>query len=851
MIQDTSANSSGPLAGYRVIDFGQYIAGPLAAMLLADQGAEVIRVDPPTGPKWQNPANAVLNRGKKSITLDLKQPADVEIARSLILSADAVIENFRPGVMDRLGLGARWARAANPNLVYLSLPGFPTSDARRSGWRAWEGVVNAATSHYRDTGYRTKLIENRPVYTALPMASYYAGIQGAFAVALGLLRRATAGGGTQFEVPLSNASVSPLGFMALSMQSTPERYQVVGSMPLEIGRTEFDALRARGDYAAMAEIYGRWRLPFWFNYRCADDRLLFVCASLTGIHMDRLIEMLDLAEILDDMGMTRDNLYEDLGVRIEKNVHTPNKWSEADRTTVRNLMADRFATRPAQEWEEILGAAGIPCSMQRTTEEYVRESWVRKSNLMCQVATPDFGEMWQPNRLFYAPGKGMGHRRLQSPRCLDSDRAEVLASLECELAALEPIEAAHDLSDAPLQGIRVLDFTNVISGPTCGRTLAECGAEVIKVDRPELTHQPDTTIILGCDVNRGKRSLLLDLKVPEARDVVDRLVRSADAIILNGPDAVIERLGLSFDQLKAVNPQIVVCQVTAFGSPGENAGWSGRQGYDEVVQATSGISLRFGGPNDPLLHGSASCLDYSTGYCAALGIVLGLLNRQATGAGSHVCTSLALAAQFAQLPYCFDYDGRGDWTEPQGQDAIGTGPLDRIYKTSDGWIFLSHPESESDGLLAISDLGLRGDESLSELEKSLESVFPSKSAAEWEVILNTMNVGAHRLWSLAELQVVNVRDVDRPEYFVDSDADDAPVFLRFDHEIGTTVEQLASSWLRSDACRLRMGRAAPRYGADTAAILAELGYGSEELGSLLRSGAVALRLEGSDRYLPA
>ncbi len=94
------------LDGIRVIDFGQYIAGPLCGMLLADQGADVIRVDPPGGPVWQTPANATWNRGKRSIALDLKQPDDLDVARRLVASADVMIENFRPGVMDRLGLGA-------------------------------------------------------------------------------------------------------------------------------------------------------------------------------------------------------------------------------------------------------------------------------------------------------------------------------------------------------------------------------------------------------------------------------------------------------------------------------------------------------------------------------------------------------------------------------------------------------------------------------------------------------------------------------------------------------------------------------------------------------------------------
>src|SRR4051812_16530993 len=99
-------NMTGVLNGVRIIDFGQYVAGPMAAMLLGDHDADVIRIDPPGGPRWKTPANATWNRNKRSIVLDLKTEADRETARKLIASADVVIENFRPGVMDRLGVGA-------------------------------------------------------------------------------------------------------------------------------------------------------------------------------------------------------------------------------------------------------------------------------------------------------------------------------------------------------------------------------------------------------------------------------------------------------------------------------------------------------------------------------------------------------------------------------------------------------------------------------------------------------------------------------------------------------------------------------------------------------------------------
>src|SRR5262245_47460664 len=136
------------LTGIRVIDFGQYIAGPLTATLLADQGGDVIHAAPPGGPVWNTPANATWNRGKRSISLDLKQPDDLDVAQRLMASADVVIENFRPGVMARLGLGAETAMTANPQLIYCALPGF-ASDDPRAGVRAFEGVVGAAAATFR------------------------------------------------------------------------------------------------------------------------------------------------------------------------------------------------------------------------------------------------------------------------------------------------------------------------------------------------------------------------------------------------------------------------------------------------------------------------------------------------------------------------------------------------------------------------------------------------------------------------------------------------------------------------------------------------------------------------------
>lgn len=138
----------GALTGLRVVDLSHYLAGPLVAMLLGDLGADAVRVDPPGGPRWRHPANAVLQRGKRSIVLDLKDEGERATAQRLVAAADVVVESFRPGVADRLGVGPVDALRTNPRLVHCSLPGFPAADPR-AGMRAWEGVVTAAGGMFR------------------------------------------------------------------------------------------------------------------------------------------------------------------------------------------------------------------------------------------------------------------------------------------------------------------------------------------------------------------------------------------------------------------------------------------------------------------------------------------------------------------------------------------------------------------------------------------------------------------------------------------------------------------------------------------------------------------------------
>ncbi len=246
---------AGPLSGIRVIDFGHYIAGPLTGMLLADQGADVIKVDRPNSDQPRTPQSAVFNRGKRRIELDLKLSSDLERAKALVKTADVVIENFRPGVMKRLGLDAETLTALNSRLIYLSLPGFASTDPQRADIRAFEGVLGAATGLFTDLQELRRLLGGRPVYTPIPVASTYGAIHGATAVTFALYHREKTGQGEQIEAPLAAAALSALAIINMKIDTKPKRYDAPALTPEEERRIpEWREQVAKQGDAALAKI---------------------------------------------------------------------------------------------------------------------------------------------------------------------------------------------------------------------------------------------------------------------------------------------------------------------------------------------------------------------------------------------------------------------------------------------------------------------------------------------------------------------------------------------------------------------------------------------------------------------
>jgi crotonobetainyl-CoA:carnitine CoA-transferase CaiB-like acyl-CoA transferase len=250
-----------------------------------------------------------------------------------------------------------------------------------------------------------------------------------------------------------------------------------------------------------------------------------------------------------------------------------------------------FRQRTAQEWEDAINAAGGACVICHTVDEWLEHPHALAGKMVVEVADAKLGRMKQPGgvpRLRGTPGGIQGRAPL-----LGEHTEQVLAQLE---PAAQDAFAAPKQSPAPqvskvmsaLQGVRVLDLCLIVAGPTCGRTLAEYGADVIKIDDPTRLTDPVGYV----DVNRGKRSIMLNLKTREGKEVFWRLVESADVIVENNRKGSLARLGLGYEDAKKRKPDIIYASLNAFGHDGP---WSQRAGWEQLAQAASGIQVRSGG----------------------------------------------------------------------------------------------------------------------------------------------------------------------------------------------------------------------------------------------------------------
>jgi crotonobetainyl-CoA:carnitine CoA-transferase CaiB-like acyl-CoA transferase len=313
----------------------------------------------------------------------------------------------------------------------------------------------------------------------------------------------------------------------------------------------------------------------------------------------------------------------------------------------------------------------------------------------------------------------------------------------------------------PLDGIRVVDVTASLAGPTCTQLLGALGADVVKVEPPEGDHARawgppfiDGMGALFFAANAGKQSVVLDLEAD--RDTLLELVDTADVLVLSLRPGLAESRGLGADELRKSNPRLIHTTIGAYGRGGP---LSDRPGYDPLMQAAAGIMSVTGEPGGPPVRVGVSLIDFATGQWAAIGILAALIDRERTGAGCTIDTSLYESALYAMSSHIAAFQASGDVPGPQGSAFRLIAPYE-LFPTSDGAVMIS---AGSDALwerlrpaldLADDDRFRTNPDRVAhraELFEAMAEVLRTRTSAEWEERITEAGVPVSPVRDLGEV----------------------------------------------------------------------------------------------------
>lgn len=404
------------------------------------------------------------------------------------------------------------------------------------------------------------------------------------------------------------------------------------------------------------------------------------------------------------------------------------------------------------------------------------------------------------------------------------------------MASPSPTEAG--LAPRPLQGIRVLDLSRVLAGPMCTQYLGDLGADVIKVEPLGLGDETrgwppfragESAVFNS--FNRNKSDIALDLKAEEGRAIVLELAREADVVVENFSAGVPARLGVDYESLQAVNPRIIYCSISGFGTQGPLATM---QAYDVVMQAFTGLMTLTGEPGSGPIRSPISPIDYVTGMHAVAGILSALLHVRATGKGTRIEVSLFDTA-VGLLGYQIQtYWVTGKVPEKNGSRHLSMCPY-QAFEAKDGPFLLAitndaqwqrfcraagHPDLAENERYRTNALRVANQP---EVAARVGEILASRSCEDWLRVLGAAKIPASPIQSIAELLVhPHTRARDIVGEFASS---------------GPESRAIAVPMVLDDQPR-SLGRRPPAHGEDTERILRSLGYPQEQINTLFERGIV-------------
>ncbi|HEY6792706.1 MAG TPA: CoA transferase [Trebonia sp.] len=818
----TAEAQAGPLAGLRVLDFSTTAAGAQASQPLADFGAEVVHVEPPGGSKLRaQPGYPFLARGKKSIVLDLHAEGDRAVAAAMASGADVVIETFRPGVMERLGLGYEDLRAANPGLVFASVTGFGRTGPYAAA-KGYEALVMARIGALSASG--GMVTRPGPAHVSVPYGSYGASQLLLTGILAALHERRSSGLGQRVDTSLVK------GVAALGTWNWYHQVLVT-------------------------------KFPEAFSHTAAVDD--------SGVPMSPIFFMLLIGLTKDGRWLQFSQVQMHLYMAMLKVMGLD--WVLADE----DWKGAAFAMghpRTAEFWERLLGAVRerTMAQWQQVFEDH-HDVWAETMRHGSELlGHPQMRHLGEPVEL---PDAERGPVRQPGPIArlektpavlrdgaplLDADGPALRASAWPAVAAAGTAPGPGTPSSPALGDIVVLELGTFFAAPFGATVLRELGARVIKVE--PIKGEPMRTLLpfpeLGAaKVMQGKESIAIDMSTDEGRAIVHELARRSHLALQSFRGAAAQRQGVDSATLRQVNPDLVYLDAPGYGTDGP---CGDRPAYAPTIGAGSGLVMRNIGASVPehadmtiaqirenaLRLSGAGTTEYAqadgiSALTVASALALGLAARDRTGISQALRTTMLTSTAHALADDMVEHAGRPDTAAPD-VGLFGYGARYRLYQAADGWIYLAAPaEGEWKALASAlaGDADLAGDARFadeasrrahdSDLAHVLATVFAARPAQYWEDYLLSRDVGCV------------VAHAEPPEAVLQSKefAGAADLLVQVEHPaFGEHVRLKPYIELSRSQTLAEPGVLA---GQHTDKILAELGYDAPAIAGLRERGVVA------------
>ena len=642
---------TGVLDGIKVLDLSWGIAGPMTAMLLGDHGADVTRIERP--------------QGKKNAVFDLKDAIDVSRLKKLVAEADVLIETMTPGKMGKLGLGYDELSQINPRLIYCSISAYGDDDPRP----AYDAQVAAESGlQWEQRGW--------------PEGALYhmAGREDPFAEAVDIDPNHVQG--ADRDGPLHLASKWPsLGAFfsaltgisaALFARERTGRGQRVTTSLLQ------GAMACGSGVWQRAEDIDSPGFNTWIM-GSASPKGHFKCKDGKWVHNwvpnpRFILEASKGDELNANPDLTVQNDPDRFGIGPEELLVMAH---------YQPILADAFAKFKSDEWVEAAAIGNVTVQPCRSLEETLTDPYLIDDNCVTTVDDPELGPINQVGityRLTNSQGKVSGPTRARG-----SDTDSVKAYADTLPDAVSQKVAAQPKSKGALEGIRVLDLGLAIAGPFGCQLLADMGADVIKMNTlwDSFWHKCH----IAAMANRGKRSFAVMLKNPKGLEALKKVIATCDVVQHNMRYPATQRLGLDYESLKDEFPSLIYCHSRGF----EEGPRKHLPGNDQTGACLSGVqhedgALYAGGNTHPV-WALTSLGDTGNGFLTAVGICNALMERERTGQGQFVDTSIINACLLNTSHSIGRPDGAAVDRPLLNPDQTGYGDYYRLYKCADGeWI---------------------------------------------------------------------------------------------------------------------------------------------------------------------